>query len=529
MRHIIPSRKKGDAYTAKDQRLVASAINALTKGEPMTVTDHGKTPQIFPFEPIFFYKDGELCVKISETRKGGNLNEKGRVEWRVPIFEGEPIINPDPADGSWQEPYKVVSVGEWAVFLVDGVSQTVPLEIIVQEASTPAPEEKPPWKNVYKLAAFDVYDDAGLMLYRDLKSAHTPSMLDNPSPFPPFFPKIWYSPNTAGAGEEDNSGFRALFTPAQVLHYKDGTAIDVTINGGAMDTDEGQVVADGDEFWVEVQTDDMGTPDEADLKKTTDETTIQFEEPFASSGTDGYYWFKVCTFHEDSDGFLSPKMHWSGNIPWNPRPWSNVGNAEEVIKEFSGGVYKARSLSSAGVDPGASETFSGDSKVYDVYVKPQEDGDVIKFSGKVELPDAGDGDTSVMQAYVIDGHKIATHNDGSLNAQDTDINETVTSIAVYGGNTQPLSSDYFSYIDEKGDETQVFFPDAGGLPAGSAGDMLYHNGVDWVVLASPAAPGTDTVNILTHSGAAPVWVNKAIEEIDVCVSGSPTTWDIIKM
>ena len=528
MRHIIPSRKKGDAYTAKDQRLVASAINALTKGEPMIVTDHGKTPQIFPFEPVFFHKDGDLCVKISETRKGGNLNEKGRIEWRAPLFEGEPIVNPDPADGSWQEPYKVVSAGEWELFLVEGVSQTNPLEIIAQEASTPAPEEKPPWKNVYKLAAFDVYDDAGLMLYRDLKSAHTPSMLDNPSPFPPFFPKIWYSPNTSGEGEEDDSGFRALFTPAQVLHYKDGTAIDVTIEGGAMDTDEGQVVANGDEFWVEVQTDDMGTPDAADLKKTTNETTIQFEEPFTSSGTDGYYWFKVCTFHEDSDGFLTPKMHWSGNIPWSPRPWSNVGNAEEVIKEFSGGVYKARSLSSAGVDPGVSETLSGDSKVYDVYVKPQEDGNVIKFSGKVELPD-GDGDTSVMQRYVIDGHKIATHNDGSLNAQDTDINETVTSIAVYGGNTQTLSSDYFTYIDEKGDETQVFFPDAGGLPTGSAGDMLYHNGVAWVVLASPAAPGADTVNILTHSGAAPVWVNKDIEEIDVCVSGSPTTWNIIKM
>ena len=82
-----------------------------------------------------------------------------------------------------------------------------------------------------------------------------------------------------------------------------------------------------------------------------------------------------------------------------------------------------------------------------------------------------------------------------------------------------------------GDEIElsgkVVVPDS-IMPAGTAGQMLYHNGTDWIVLGAPAAPAADTVNLLTHNGTLPAWVNKDIEEIDVCVSGSPTTWDIIK-
>ena len=448
----IPSRKKGDAYTAKDQRLVARAINSLANGAPETFTEHGNIYETPPFEPIIYNEGSDLYVKISETKKGSAGHKMGRVEWSIPHFEGGAIINPDPLDGSWQPPKKSLTAGDWEMFLVEGVAATADdsLEIIVQQEGDTDPEAKPPWKNVYKLATWTVSTVSGILVAEDIESSHTTSIQDKSAPFAPFYPVLWY----------DGSAFKARFTPAQVLHYKDGTAVDVTIESAAMDTSAGVTVADGDEFWLQVETDNMGNPSYADLQKTSSQTTTQFKEPLNGSGTNGDYWFKVCQFDVDSDGRMIPTMDWTGNLPWNPRPWENVGNAEEVIKEFSGGVYKARSLSSAGTDPGASETLSGDTKVYDVYVKPEEDGNVIKFSGKVEIPDAGGGD---------------------------------------------------------------------GLPTGSAGDMLYHNGVAWVVLASPAAPGADTVNILTHSGAAPVWVNKAIEEIDVCVSGSPTTWDIIKM
>ena len=41
------------------------------------------------------------------------------------------------------------------------------------------------------------------------------------------------------------------------------------------------------------------------------------------------------------------------------------------------------------------------------------------------------------------------------------------------------------------------------LPSGSLGDMLYHDGTDWVVLNKPSAGGNNAV--LRHNGTAPYW------------------------
>ena len=75
-----------------------------------------------------------------------------------------------------------------------------------------------------------------------------------------------------------------------------------------------------------------------------------------------------------------------------------------------------------------------------------------------------------------------------------------------------------------------------GIPAGSQGDILYFDAAvanDWRVLTKPAVPaggGTPTqINILTHNGVVPAWQLKEIESISVCVSGTPTNWDIIKL
>jgi len=75
-----------------------------------------------------------------------------------------------------------------------------------------------------------------------------------------------------------------------------------------------------------------------------------------------------------------------------------------------------------------------------------------------------------------------------------------------------------------------------GIPAGSQGDILYFDAAlanDWVVLTKPAVPaggGTPTqINILTHDGVVPAWKLKEIESISVCISGTPTSWDIIKL
>jgi len=48
---------------------------------------------------------------------------------------------------------------------------------------------------------------------------------------------------------------------------------------------------------------------------------------------------------------------------------------------------------------------------------------------------------------------------------------------------------------------------SGDLPTGVAGDMLYHDGSDWVVLSNPGAPSSPGTNewVLRHNGTAPYW------------------------
>ena len=43
----------------------------------------------------------------------------------------------------------------------------------------------------------------------------------------------------------------------------------------------------------------------------------------------------------------------------------------------------------------------------------------------------------------------------------------------------------------------------GGVPEGIAGDMLYHDGADWLVLSKPTGFSSDP--ILRHDGTAPYW------------------------
>lgn len=51
-----------------------------------------------------------------------------------------------------------------------------------------------------------------------------------------------------------------------------------------------------------------------------------------------------------------------------------------------------------------------------------------------------------------------------------------------------------------------------GTPIGDEGDLLYHDGTTWVVLAAPSAPGDPVDNpALRHDGTAPYW-----EEPDPC-------------
>jgi hypothetical protein len=101
----------------------------------------------------------------------------------------------------------------------------------------------------------------------------------------------------------------------------------------------------------------------------------------------------------------------------------------------------------------------------------------------------------------MDGHKIATHNDGA--GVNEDIEETVTTITTYGG------VNGFVYTDEAGEAHDIDFPDAEDiLPSGSTGDIIYYNGVAWVTLAAPTPAELASFYgdpVLHHDGTAPYW------------------------
>lgn len=88
--------------------------------------------------------------------------------------------------------------------------------------------------------------------------------------------------------------------------------------------------------------------------------------------------------------------------------------------------------------------------------------------------------------------------------------------------------DLYINVEQEDDEIKisgkVAVPDSSTpsdpLPSGSEGDMLYHDGSGWVVLDSPAAPGTDEIVLLSHTGTAPEWVTITKKELDVCGEAS---------
>jgi hypothetical protein len=338
------------------------------------------TPAKYPFNPIFSYdENGTLVVMVEPSYLGSNLHELGQHEYVVPSISGAPIVNPDPNDTEWIAPSVEMSSGGWTMWMTEGVSSVEVNQAVIEiiKSSGTAPEPNPSSKNTYALAAWNVIDNDDILNASAVEAFAARSITHTVTPLAPFQPALWH----------DGTNYKARFEPANVTVYKTGSALPVTVSGGSMEDSDGETVSNGDEWWVKITTDDLGTPSAADLQVAVTPTHTQFAEGFDNSGTPGEYWFKVCTFALE-DNLMIPTMHLTGDIPWNPRPWSNVGTGENVIKEFADGVYEARTLSAKDVEPtGTPETVTGDTKIYDVYVEPEIDGDEIKFTGKVELPD----------------------------------------------------------------------------------------------------------------------------------------------
>jgi hypothetical protein len=74
----------------------------------------------------------------------------------------------------------------------------------------------------------------------------------------------------------------------------------------------------------------------------------------------------------------------------------------------------------------------------------------------------------------------------------------------------------FEYLDNKD-----------GLPAGNAGDMLYHDGSKWLPLANPGTPSTGYVWTLQHDAAVPAWIEYKEITVSICEEGTPTEYTIL--
>jgi hypothetical protein len=76
----------------------------------------------------------------------------------------------------------------------------------------------------------------------------------------------------------------------------------------------------------------------------------------------------------------------------------------------------------------------------------------------------------------------------------------------------------FEYLDKK---------EVSGLPDGAQGDMLYHNGTDWVPLANPGTPSSGYKWTLQHDAAVPEWVEYKEITVSICEDGTPIEYTIL--
>lgn len=68
----------------------------------------------------------------------------------------------------------------------------------------------------------------------------------------------------------------------------------------------------------------------------------------------------------------------------------------------------------------------------------------------------------------------------------------------------------------------------GDLPEGLEGDILYHDGTEWVAIANPQPTvSAGQIALLTHNGTVPAWTVATVRELNVCESGSPVARDFL--
>lgn len=254
-------------------------------------------------------------------------------------------------------------------------------------------------------------------------------------------------------------------------------------------------LVDGDFIALTYSTDEdgfvQGVPNIEATQTEQDSIHHQPASGAATSGSTGDYWVKLAQLNivngaPQIDYFLQ-------SDDFNDRLWKgrNVGSARYIHKERdeSNDTYDFRTLEQ---NTPSGRTY-GKVIVDPVGAEFDKANDSIKFSAIAERA------TSPQVNVKDDGAGIVTiegnTKDGTLTWTDCgDPSPTVTTLIEWED----------GLITSTGTKNITAGCGGDSLPYGTSGDMLYHNGTDWVVLSNPGTPSLEAW-VLTHDGTSPNW------------------------
>ena len=316
--------------------------------------------------------------------------------------------------------------------------------------------------------------------------APMPSGGSTSNTLPPFWVSVWEDPDTPDSFFYNvEPGYATWQNINGIIGYHTPT-----LGGTSLEEDDpqphGTLPAVASSVYLKVITTNKGvitgTPTiEEETSSPSDAHHIPPSE--GESGQGGTYFWLIAEFADDGNGRPTAVRRVTGNkhTPNQLIELENIGDGLNIVKEYDSAAdtHEVRTI--------RGRTDSTPSIV-------------VKYTGVEATSDE----------IIVQGNDI----DGSVTFTRCGANKNVTLDYIDGPVNSPAA---IIEIDA--------LPDDGVL-----GDMLYYDGDDWCRVAKPTTPSSSTViNLLTHNGTIPAWSAKDIETISVCVSGTPTDWDIIKL
>ena len=322
--------------------------------------------------------------------------------------------------------------------------------------------------------------------------------IPTPPPFPDFvLPPLWVSIHRDSEAEE----WKYTVEPGYAIEQNIGSSAKVayhtpSLGGTSLEDDPspvGTIPGNACFIYLRVTTSSKGVVAGVTITDSTSAELNTHHIPpyFGFAGQGGDYFFLLAEFEElEGDTLDAPGV--LRRLPGN----KHIPNQLIQINNVGTGLYLARDYDST-------------SDAHNVRSIRQSTDSNQQIAVTLNGP-GGDNNT-----IVVDGND----QDGSL------------TWTPYGGSATTVLEWQDGLVTSSGVK-DITLPDFGAaIPDGDQGDMLYWDAVGgaWVLLDAPAVPGSTEINIMTHNGVIPAWETKDIETISVCVAGTPTDWDIIKL